>query len=426
MNLFDNNNKNEVVASESGAGTAPLGTIAKSTSPPHQIQRAKRFDLLSKIRDLYISEGRKLDLKIPTKYHRTSLCKHACTGSGGVELNMLVEARKAFYKGLQTCGSVWTCPVCSHKIQEIRRLEIAKALDVLTLSEKEFTDLDGVIHKPSDYQAVMITFTFPHTKNQKLLYLVEAFANALNYFKSGKGYVTFKNKYKYLGQIRAFEVTYGVNGWHPHTHELNFLSSDIDQEEFIKSIKERWVKACLNAGLISETSSKFKAFDAHAVDIKFNCVASDYFAKQDSVKHWGIDKEIVKSSLKTSKGYHPFALADENKREWFEYTEVMTRKRVRQLRWSQGLKEIVGVDELDDEEVASLEGDDNLMVIGMLNKNHWREVLKKELRAKVLDLAEDKKNIEYIRSFIFDSSKMNDPLTVVLENKNKKESKNED
>ena len=405
---LDKNNKNDVTQSTGTvqeAGTASLGTIAKSTSTPAQEHRAKRFNLLNKIRGLYVAEGRKKGLEIPTKYHRTSLCKHACTGSAGVELNLLPEAKKSFYRGLQTCGSVWTCPVCSHKIQEIRRLELVAGLHRLTQADQEFIDKDGVIHQPKDYQAVMVTFTFPHTAKQSLDYLVGAFNKALNLFKSGDGFIAFKNKFKYLGQIRAFEVTWGSNGWHVHTHELFFVSINLNEKEFIKAVKERWVYACVNAGLIDETSSKFKAFNKHAVDIKFNCTATDYFAKQDNVKHWGIDKEIVKSSAKTSKGkgFHPFALADENKHNlWIEYTEVMTKRRVRQLRWSQGLKKIAEIEDIDDQDASTKEGKENLIIIGLLNKPIWKEVLKKELRAKVLDLAEDEYNIDYIRSFILD------------------------
>ena len=124
---FDNNNKNSVGGGNLEGGTPSLGTIAKS-SPTFQKLRADRFALLKKIRAIYLSAGVASGLDIPTKFHRTSLCKHACTGSAGVELNLLKEANRAFYKGLQTCGSVWTCPICANKIQEIRRQEIAHAM----------------------------------------------------------------------------------------------------------------------------------------------------------------------------------------------------------------------------------------------------------------------------------------------------------
>lgn len=384
-----------------GGEPSRLGTIAKSTSTKSQENRSKRFELLNKIRHLYIAEGRKLGFEIPTKFHRTSLCKHACTGSGGVEINLLPKAKKSFYKGLQTCGSVWTCPVCSHKIQEIRRLELAIGLQRLTRSDKPFFDKDGVMHTPTDYQAVMITFTFPHKHNQKLKYLVKAFSRALNLLKSGDGFIGFKKKYQYLGQIRGFEVTHGKNGWHPHTHELWFVSSSLKRREFKKAIQERWVYACLTAGLIEKDTEAFKHFLLHSVDVKFDCELSDYLAKQDNVKHWGIDKEMVKSSGKGAKGHHPFSLADEGKSEpWIEYTIAMKEGRVRQLRWSPHLKEMAQIEDIQDERAAQIEGDEILSVVGVLNKQNWNSVLKQELRSKVLELAENGLSIDEIRSFI--------------------------
>ena len=103
---LDKNNKNDVTQSTGTvqeAGTASLGTIAKS-SPTLRKLRRDRFNLLKKIRAIYLSKGSANGLVVPTKYHRTSLCKHACTGSAGVELNLLNKANRAFYTGLQTCG----------------------------------------------------------------------------------------------------------------------------------------------------------------------------------------------------------------------------------------------------------------------------------------------------------------------------------
>ena len=142
-------------------------------------------------------------------------------------------------------------------------------------------------------------------------------------------------------------------------------------------------------------------FLKHAIDIKFNCSTSDYLAKFDDKSHWGIDREIAKASTKKGKksGKHPFALADENKDALFlEYTKAI--KGTAQIYWSRGLKDLVGLNEISDEEAAEMEGDDDLVIVGMLPKVYWSKVLDKELRAKVLDLAEQKNNIKSIRAFI--------------------------
>lgn len=393
MISLDNNYKNELGNAPKDDGTSALGTIAKS-SPTSQSEgqklRSKRYQLLKKARALFINAGLSAGLDIPTKYHRTSLCKHACTGSGGVGVNLLVEANKGFYTGLQTCGSVWTCPVCSNKIQEVRRLEIASAMKYFYKQKK---------------QAVMITITFPHNKNQSLNELLTKFAEALKMFRKGGSWSRKMKSFGYEGLIRSLEVMHGHNnGWHPHNHELWFLDEEIDHLEFKDFINSKWLEVCIKAGLVdSEDFSKQDDLLDHGIDIKFNCSTSEYLAKFDDSKHWGADREMAKSSNKKSKksGSHPFALLDENKDSLFlEYVEAIKGKA--QIYWSQGLKDKVGIFEITDEEAAEKEADDLPIFIGLLSKLTWSKVTDKELRATVLDLTENKKSIEEIRSFIFD------------------------
>ena len=42
-----------------------------------------------------------------------------------VKVNRHINSSKAHYSGLQTCGSVWVCPVCASKTSEKRRLELS-------------------------------------------------------------------------------------------------------------------------------------------------------------------------------------------------------------------------------------------------------------------------------------------------------------
>ena len=388
MFQLDNNNKNSVAGVGFEGGTPSLGTIAKS-SPTFQKKRADSFALLKKIRAIYLSAGTAQGLDLPTKYHRTSLCKHATAGSGGVEVNLLQKAGRAFYKGLQTCGSVWTCPICGNKIQEIRRQEIAHGMKYFYGQGK---------------QAVMITFTFPHEKNQLLKTLLDQFKEALKLLRKGGTFSRKCKSFGYEGLIRSLEITHGQKGWHPHTHELWFVDANLCEEDFKKFILAKWFDACNQAGLIAE--NKEKAFLEHSIDVRFNCSTSDYLAKFDDSNNWGIDREMAKASSKKGKkaGRHPFALADENEDALFlEYTKAI--KGTAQIYWSPGLKKTVNIEELTDKEASELEGDDELKIVGMIPKRLWYTVTKKELRAKVLDLTEDNKDIVYIRSFIFTESK---------------------
>ena len=103
-------------------------SLTSVVSKRAQQQRKDRYKVLSAVRQMLIAEGLKHFPELPTKYHRSSLCKHSLTGSE-VAVLLSTEHGKAFFDGLQTCGNVWTCPVCAAKVQERRRLEIADAME---------------------------------------------------------------------------------------------------------------------------------------------------------------------------------------------------------------------------------------------------------------------------------------------------------
>lgn len=398
MEKIDKTYINEVGNQPKEAGTADLG-ILRNVPPPDQLgwsktdaqtQRKDRYKALSAVRSILIGEGLKQFPNLPTKYHRSTLCKHSLTGAE-VAVFLSTEHGKAFFEGLQTCGNVWTCPVCAAKVQERRRLEIAQGMEY-------FYSVGG-------RQSVMVTFTFPHKKLMKLKDLLTKQAEAFKFFRKGKQWDKFKDKCSFEGLIRSLEVTYGQNGWHPHTHELWFVEDSIDQQEFLEFIKKRWLACCVRSGLVDPTDTKqVKAFDDYAVDIKFNCKASDYLAKtdhKDNLKsYWGADREIAKASSKTSKkegkGMHPFQLAIDNKKDLFiEYVEAIRGKA--QLFWSRGLKNKVGIVEKTDEELAE-EKNDNAEIVEMITKPEWFIIRAKEKRAQILNTAEN--NPTEIRSFI--------------------------
>lgn len=365
--------KNPSNAVDSGL-CPPLGNTAKS-SPPTKLQenRAKRFELLSVARSIFIAEGVKQGLKHASDFHRTACCKYHPVGSH-VAVHRSKAVSKAFFTGLQTCGSVWACPVCAAKIQEKRRIEVAKAVSYAYAN---------------DLQPVLVTLTFPHKFADSLKDLLKAQADALARLRKGKQWDKFKAEINFSGLIRSLELTFGANGWHPHTHELWFVGKDVDPELIKEEVVDRWWSACTRAGLV--TDDDLHSFYRHAVDVKGNCSASDYLAKQDSSKHWGVDREVAKASSKQGKasGLHPFAFLTEENRNpsrWLEYTQAIKGKS--QLFWSHGLKATMCIADKSDQELAeeSTEGAD---MLGMLSPDDWRAIRKAEKRSEVLDIAEN-------------------------------------
>lgn len=380
---------------------------AKSSPPPlvksydPRIVRAERYWLLAAARGLLFTEGRRQQLKFPNQVHATTKCKYIHRER--VRVLKSKEHDKAFFSGLVTCGSVWSCPVCSVKIQERRRLEVAQAI--------EWAYANG-------YQPVMVTLTFPHSRWDTVKGLLDGQAGALKRLRQGSPWTRFKDRTGYVGLIRALELTFGDNGPHPHTHELWFVSRDAvadlstDEARAFEAkkrgcsisdlahlvdmkteINKRWEASCRASGLLDD--DKVAAFRRHAVDVKGWCSASDYLAKMDDARHWGVDREIAKASSKAgkAKGMHPFALlaeaAEGNTKAGYRFVEYSLAIRGKsQLFWSKNLKRMVGVVHKEDEEIAE-EETDKADMLGQLTDRDWILIRATGSHAKVLDAAED-------------------------------------
>lgn len=358
-------------------------------------QRAKRFDLLATARSVLLASPEAQRLKHPHNVHRTCKCAWIPNGSL-VAVNKAIASKKAFYSGLTTCGSVWTCPVCCAKVQERRREEIATAVSWV-YGEPIVTAIRTVPGRENG-QAMMVTLTFPHKYWDKLAELLKQQKDALVLFRGGKAWDKEKKRIGFDFLIRSLEITRGANGWHPHTHELWFLDADIDVKALLKKLRRRWLAACINVGLVDPLNiSQVRAFMRYAVDVKPNCSTSDYLAKQDSSRHWGVDREMSKASSKAgkAKGKHAFELLAEvqagaegtaHAAELFrEYAKAMFGKQ--QLRWSPGSKKRLGIKDLKDEQIAE-EMRETALKLGLINHPDWRRVRAKGKRAYVLDLAE--------------------------------------
>ena len=330
--------------------------------------RSERYNLQNQAREWLYLEGVKGGLEYPANYHRTAKCLYVPNGQG-IGVHKSVEFKSAFYTGLQTCGSVWVCPVCATKIQERRRIEISKIMEVML---------------GAGYEAVMATFTIKHNRHQSFSLLQTMLSQCLRDLKSGNQFTLFKKRVGFQGMIRALEHTVGNNGWHPHTHELWFISSKADKNHIKEFIKKRWLAVCLKNGVLNESQST--SFLEHSVDFKFNCRTSDYLAKQDSSSHWGTDREIAKG---TKKGSHPFSLlekGDDKSRVLFiEYAKGVKGKA--QLFFSKGLRRLAEIEDLTDEELVSKDNEEAFL-LGLLSMKQWSIINHFKARAEILNIAE--------------------------------------
>lgn len=368
-----------------------LGTNTKSSTPPPKIDlisrvqqtRAERYRLQNSARDLLLWKGQGEGLEYPANFHRTAKCLHVRTGSN-VGVHLSNEHNKAFMSGLAVCGSVWSCPVCAAKIQERRRIEIAQAFDWAYTNNKK---------------VIMVTFTIPHYANQRLVELITKMRAAFSGLRAGNPWVRITQRVGYIGLIRSLEVTLGENGWHPHTHEAWIVDKETDTEALRDRVAARWLTMCKRAGIVAKSAEA--SFLARSVNIMDNCSTSDYLAKQDDSRNWGIDRELASASSKKSrspKGFHPFGLLAEHAEggegrkdagaRFIEYATTMRDKRCRQIFWSADLKKLVGLEDKQDEELAE-EQTDKADLLGLLDADQWSLIIKCQAKSDVLDAAEN-------------------------------------
>ena len=269
------------------------------------------------------------------------------------------------YKGLQTCGSVWDCPVCSAKVGARRAEECKQGLE-------KWLEMDGKVY--------FITLTFPHTNEQSAMELREKQRVALNFLKSNGEYKKLKKRLRYQGVIRSLEVTYGKkNGFHPHTHEL-FLCKNATTFGDIKNVLfPIWRKACHKAGLGIPNQ-------AHGVDVQGGQKAAEYINK--------FGQELTLSHLKKAKNdrHTPFSMLaayhyDNDKelgQKFVEYSDAFFCSR--QIFWTNGLKDLLGVSDMSDEELATLQ-DQKATEVTTIDSPRWEAVTYYKQRASVLQVA---------------------------------------
>jgi hypothetical protein len=373
--------KKRVIAALGGAAPAPLGNIAKSSSTldhPAKAKRAERFEALSVARMWLYADATQRGVESVAKEYRTHECKWKRTGPF-VELHLDRAHAAAHYGKLVTCGSVWACPICCAKIQQRRRPELVQLVEWAYRYGR---------------QPQMITLTFPHTRFDSLADLLSKQKAAFVKFRSGREWMEFKKRYGFAGLVRSLELTHGANGWHPHTHELWVTDclTESQREDFKHELLSRWVKCCSAVGLLDLGDAKaLHAFHLHSIDVRFEVQDSDYLAKQDDGRAWGVDREIVTSSSKAgkAKGVHAHEfLVRQGKGDSLRYIEyVRAMKGKRQLFWSHGLKATCGVTDKADE-VLAVEETEKADLLGVLIPEQWRLVLGNAARAKVLDAAE--------------------------------------
>lgn len=397
-----------------GVGMRPLGIVTKNCSPPIKSTAGSDeidFDTgeVLQPRDSLKVRSERWAMKsvvnrlLPNS--RTSKCMVLRSpiphyGLMPIEIYKSRKTGKAFYHGLMTCGSVWTCPVCNPKISSRRRNELSEAI------------LEA---KKQNLGVFLVTLTVPHGIGDDISDLLLRLQKALRVMSSGKNSLkSYAERIGFClgGYIRTLEVTYGQNGFHPHYHILQFVepldpsgspvevSPSIVQYVYLKA----WKRACKSAGLPEPSNEK-------GVDVRDGSYASEYVTK------WGVEDEMTKTISKQGKrnGLTPWgllrAILDDDSSSiepsraasvFRVYADAFKNKR--QLFWSIGLrKKLLPQNvELSDKDLIDQEQDELSDLLSGISEVQWKKIRSYNKEADVLNVAESgtPQSLKFLLDFI--------------------------
>jgi hypothetical protein len=287
-------------------------------------------------------------------------------------------AETAGYRGLQCCGSVWHCPVCASRVSNERCGELLEA--VRRAQEK-------------GWRVLLVTYTAKHGKKTLLKDQLSAMTKAYQAVWRGEPIKRIKERFGVLGVIRTLECTHGKkNGWHPHIHSLIFIKEDANIAAFGEKLKSRWERMAEKQGL---------TMNEHGFDLRDSTKeVAEYIAKWGHDPKWREADELARWHTKRGKPvrgidghYTPWQLldfADHGDRQAGELFReyALTYHGRRQLHWSNGLREALGMGkELTDEEVAQKHMEDSHIVYQIyLTERQWSWIKGNDLRVELLEL----------------------------------------
>lgn len=349
------NGDGEVKKGDQAGGMPALGTVAKSVDAARRDGRRRRNRLLDKAAELLPHE-------------RVQHCGR--TPAGSMVAVVRTGAGAARFHGLQVCGSVWHCPICSRTVSAIRRDELNRLLKW---------------GRSKKLVPVLLTLTGRHRREDRLDALMLAMKGAKQRFHQSR---LWRSVQGIAGHVTATELTYGRHGWHVHFHCLLLIEARSEDAAItaLSGCRTAWETALNRVGLDCND---------HGFDLQGAGNAGDYVAK------WGAAEELALSGEKVArdkeKGRTVWQLlaeaaeGDERAaRRWQEY--ALAFKGRRQLVWSKGLKAKADINERTDEEIAAMAEEIGLHEpgeeVGRLTREEWRMLVHQGLRITMLEAVE--------------------------------------
>lgn len=270
---------------------------------------------------------------------------------------------------LHRCGSAWSCPSCANQISRQRAREVAQAAQWWRAQDES-----------GKADVVLLTLTVRHRPGQDLRILRQGVSHAWRRIEQSRTWRKLRAVCGMSHHIRAQEVTWGDNGWHPHLHILLFCRNpNVPPEYFARN---EVTGAC--SGMLVDDWRRMVE-DAlgkdcmpnrrRALDIE-RCDDATYIARMGLEVGGPAAKKAKDGHLTAMQLAKRIAEATGVERArlgalWREYAQAMHG--AHQLHWSQGLKEAMGVP-LPDGEVVRQAEQPNALTIAAIPKETWHDM----------------------------------------------------
>ena len=227
---------------------------------------------------------------------RTASCGCKCGFDERRAVSIMQKDKNLYLSGVETCGSVWNCPVCSLKISQRRAQQVS---DILTWSQTRVDCAHG-----------FLTLTTRHNKAEKCK---DVKTRVLTAWRK----VTQSRKYKEFGaeSIRALEVKFStLNGWHPHLH-IALIAEQHNQTE-LKNFVYSFVIPTYLRLIGCETLAANQKYK----EIYGGTGVSDYITK------WDMSQELTQAHAKENlnNSYSPFGILHELSRQLVDWRDTDT------------------------------------------------------------------------------------------------------
>lgn len=281
-------------------------------------------------------------------------CAKCCRVRISPKVDLQLREGRAHFHGLMRCGLVWECPVCQLAIKTGRAEEVKTAVGW----HVERYGRDG---------AAMLTLTVRHALGDDIRALRKGVANAWRRVQAGKAWLELREAVGVVGSIRALEITYGANGWHPHLHVVFLTKKPLTGGDwFLRWVGRRWARAVEAELGAAAVPSRERGADLRTLE------AADYLQK--------LGLEISPADkVARGKGRTPLQILESfaetgdvaDLEIWQAYVSGM--KGARMLTWSRGLRVESGVDDRTDQDIVDGEAAAEIHVV-TIRGEAWDEL----------------------------------------------------